>query len=414
MSRLTKLIYDPIHGYMSFDKDCLDIIDTITFKRLQNIKQMGTCDYVFPGATHSRFIHSLGVAYLAEKMIKNISLKQPELNISDREILLVKIAGLCHDLGHGPFSHAFDNEILPNLIDNIEPLIHEKRSMILLRNIISEEKLNYTENEMKFIEICIYPSKDDISKLNKPYLYEIISNPFNGIDVDKFDYLKRDPYHLGLDYHFNCERLLEEARVIGGHISYPKKLANSIINMFSVRYRCLREICNHPVVKSIEYMICDAILESESVLNLKDTVDNEKFADITDFILHQIEVSNNVNLENAKNTLKNIKKRNLYKYIGEVNLPTTIDNTLLNKFNIKKKDIIIHNLKLSYSNTFSFPLENVLFYDYNNIDKHFKITKDDFYMVMPNCFNEINTIRIFSRENEKNITSLYNYLKQTK
>ena len=77
MSRLTKLIYDPIHGYMSFDKDCLDIIDTITFKRLQNIKQMGTCDYVFPGATHSRFIHSLGVAYLAEKMIKNISLKQP-------------------------------------------------------------------------------------------------------------------------------------------------------------------------------------------------------------------------------------------------------------------------------------------------------------------------------------------------
>ena len=218
MTESNKLIFDPFHGYMKFNTTCLKIIDTDVFKRLQNIKQIGTCYYVFPGASHNRFEHSLGVSYLAEKMIKNISYRQPELNITEREIELVKIAGLCHDLGHGPYSHAFDNEILPRLMGTDDIIPHEVRSGVLLRQIIKEQQLDFTDQEIVFIETCIHPDQKQVLESDKPYLYEIVANPFNGIDVDKFDYLRRDPCNLGLDYHFNCERLLGEARVIDGHI----------------------------------------------------------------------------------------------------------------------------------------------------------------------------------------------------
>ncbi len=421
MSKSNKLIYDPLHGYMNFNTTCLKIIDTDIFKRLQNIKQIGTCYYVFPGASHNRFEHSLGVSYLAEKMIKNISYQQPELGITERDIELVKIAGLCHDLGHGPYSHAFDNEILPKLTGNDDIIPHEERSGILLKQIIAEQELSFTEEEILFIQECIHPDQKKVLECEKPYLYEIVANPFHGIDVDKFDYLRRDPYNIGLDYHFNCERLLEEARVIEGHICYPKKLANNILNMFSVRYTFLREICNHPVVKSIEYMITDAIIGAESQLQLKTCLEDGRFAKITDEIMYLIEISSQPELENARNILSRIKQRQLYGYVGELQVPANITSnlvknglkqSLLDKYGLEKSDIIIQHLKLSYSNTGAYPLETVLFYDYADLDKSFSIYKKDLPMLMPSCFSEKNTIRIYSRNKLEEAQQLYADLKK--
>ena len=99
---------DPVHGNIPMDGLCLKIIDTKEFQRLRYLKQLGTCDYVYPGATHSRFSHSIGVAYLSEVVLKNLKANQTYLNITPIDILCVKVAGLCHDLGHGAYSHVWE------------------------------------------------------------------------------------------------------------------------------------------------------------------------------------------------------------------------------------------------------------------------------------------------------------------
>jgi len=107
-----KWVNDPIHGHIQLDKFILEYVDTTQFQRLRDLKQLGCAYYVFPGASHNRFEHSIGVCHLAGQLTNMLKTSQPELMITSREEKCLKIAGLCHDLGHGPFSHVFDNEFL--------------------------------------------------------------------------------------------------------------------------------------------------------------------------------------------------------------------------------------------------------------------------------------------------------------
>ncbi|GBF99353.1 hypothetical protein Rsub_12157, partial [Raphidocelis subcapitata] len=110
----------PVHGHFDLPSECVQIIDTPEFQRLRELKQLGLTYYVYPGASHARFEHSLGVAYLAGAWAEHLlSAYRPEgvLRREDRHsIRALELAGLCHDLGHGPFSHVFENELLPRIL----------------------------------------------------------------------------------------------------------------------------------------------------------------------------------------------------------------------------------------------------------------------------------------------------------
>ena len=104
---------DSVYGHVELSPLSKAVMDTAIFQRLRDITQLGGVYYVFPAAASRRFEHSIGVAHLAQMLIRRIRTHQPELNISMQDELCVEIAGLVHDLGHGPFSHLFDATVLP-------------------------------------------------------------------------------------------------------------------------------------------------------------------------------------------------------------------------------------------------------------------------------------------------------------
>nr|MBA3286088.1 HD domain-containing protein [Nitrosopumilus sp.] len=161
-----KLINDPVHGHYQIPKYCCEFIDTEQFQRLRNLKQLGCCYYCFPGASHNRFEHCLGVSYLAEKFLRRIRKNQPELQITDRDIQCVRVAGLCHDIGHGPFSHCFEHWVRKYL----PTFRHESMSTQIIKYIVGENNLEYSETEIKLISDLIMGNGEDYKE--KRFLFD--------------------------------------------------------------------------------------------------------------------------------------------------------------------------------------------------------------------------------------------------
>lgn len=195
MSSLNRfhVMKDPVHGTMQFNS-CENawtkpFIDSPLFQRLRHIRQMGMGDFIFPGAVHTRFSHSLGCCYVANQIATKIGLP-------DAEKQLVMIAGLLHDVGHGPFSHAFEG------LFKEEKIRHEEWTPYFLQDYASDAFFeNYNQRNIKF------PLHEDnfnvISRMikheggTKPLLADIVSSQ---LDADRLDYLLRDNYFCGVTY----------------------------------------------------------------------------------------------------------------------------------------------------------------------------------------------------------------------
>ena len=250
------IIYDNIHGYISVDDLAISIIDTPIFQRLKYINQTGVLYMVFPSANHSRFAHSIGTYYLANQMIKNLAYKHPEININEEIIQLVSIAGLCHDLGHLIYSHLFDNYFLKKLphyqeLKNITKYVsHENRSIYLLHHLVERYNIKLNLDQLKVICDLIDPYSAEYNKWLEKYqigkwIFQIISNPVNSIDVDKFDYLSRDMYYLfGSEKSYNFNRIFKYNRIIDNTICYNSKITFDIYNLFQQRYLMHKQIYN--------------------------------------------------------------------------------------------------------------------------------------------------------------------------
>lgn len=361
-----KDIKDVIYGYMRFYDSELSIIDTLEFQRLREIKQLSLVYLVYPNALHTRFEHSLGVAYLAEVMMKYLQDKQPELNITNRLVQLVKIAGLIHDIGHVAFSHLFDiiTERLNLHIDE-----HEVRGCNLFRHMVSKYNLDFTQEEVNFI--CQLVIGNNTS--NHPsYLFQIISNSVNGIDVDKLDYISRDSYFTGIKIGFEYQQILRMPKVINDNICYHTKIASSIYQMFQTRYRLHDECYKHRVTIALELQVIDMILAARYELNLDSyfTPGKFKWTKLTDgCIWYKISELSKKHL--AKQIYMNIKKRNIYHRVKEDG-----DN------------VIVCDRKLGFTNGVSNPVDNVLFYS-NGGKIPIRINKDDVSLLLPQVFQQI-------------------------
>lgn len=212
-------IRDPIHGLVQFNDLEREIINSKPFQRLRRIKQLAWTDYVYPGAVHNRFEHSIGVMHVAGRMfdvlfndVRSKEIAKSEFSIVDEELLrlrqMVRIAALAHDLGHGPFSHAAES-LFPRInSENSKRVPHEEYSICFIKAEISEIlSAHRTANELALrpdeISSFIHGVPVD-RKIN--LLKSLISG---SLDSDRMDYLLRDAYHCGVRYgQYDLERVI--------------------------------------------------------------------------------------------------------------------------------------------------------------------------------------------------------------
>ncbi|KAF8921175.1 hypothetical protein CPB85DRAFT_309981 [Mucidula mucida] len=308
---------DPIHDLIEISDRLTVFIDTRQFQRLRHVKQMGTSYLVWPGASHNRFEHCLGVAHLARALTSHLQRGQPELNITDRDVECVELAGLCHDLGHGPWSHVWDNMFMPKAMPN-QPWQHEEGSETMLEHLIFVNHIAISNADKNFIKDLIAGERRYCDPSEKQFLFDIVANKRNGLDVDRFDYFVRDSHMIGEPIKINLHRLLNSARVINEEICYDIKDVNNIYELYGTRFRLFKQIYNHKTAKAIEYMIVDALLAAEPYLHISSMVfDPKQFSFLSDEIMSRIEWDSetNENLAPARAIFDRIRNRDLYKCV---------------------------------------------------------------------------------------------------
>ncbi len=176
MVPVRKIINDPVYGFITIDHPLiLQIISHPYYQRLRNIHQMAFAHLVYPGAMHSRLHHSLGAYHLMCNALTE--LKSKGIPVTEAEELGAKIAILLHDVGHGPFSHALEEELIPGAH-------HETISLLILH------KLNHEMNGQLSTAIDIFTNK-----YPKKFLHQLVSGQ---LDVDRMDYLNRDSFFTGV------------------------------------------------------------------------------------------------------------------------------------------------------------------------------------------------------------------------
>ena len=388
---MDKQIYDPIHGYVSITENMRKIIDTLEFQRLRDLKQLGAACFVFPSATHTRFEHSIGVSYLAKIMVENLKKNQPNLKITEYDIELFQIAGLVHDIGHGPFSHLYDNYI----ISEGEPE-HEERGIEIFKNIVKNNDIDLTKEDFKKIVNMISPPK----RLQNNWYYQIIANKINQIDVDKVDYILRDCYHLGMKCGGEYERLLTLAKVkhCDGFdmICWPEKVQYDIFTLFSNRYKLHKQVYNHHATKACEFILIDMLKKIQKkqpiFLNLTDSIVTCRLHSEPEFL---------------KNQDKLIKRQHdrLVKELVITNKDYISKKQEVTKYLKKMKDYKYIETKIGFvSSDEDSPMNNV--YYYNNSNNGYKINSIETSFMIPQQYREV-VVRLYTnyknKDNCKNI-----------
>lgn len=291
---------DSVYGQIHIDQYIVIAINTPHFQRLRHLKQLGTCSYVFPSATHSRFEHSIGVYYLTHMMLQHLISRQSTISLHAQQI--VCLAALCHDLGHGPFSHVFDSVLLPRLGVDIS---HEDISCELFKDMINyisknsespdAEIFQFMHKNQVFVDLvcnmihgknlyafCEKNMTPETRTLltefkNKHYLSSLVSNSLSGLDMDRLDYLFRDAKAIGLGLTIDANRLISSAAVYtitntrdpkrsSGELChmevlcYNVKILCDLSEVFHTRYRLFKILYTHKAVDAFDYLVTDVML----------------------------------------------------------------------------------------------------------------------------------------------------------
>ena len=237
----TKVLKDPVHSYIHIHYEVIwNCLDSKEFQRLRRIRQLGGDFQVYPTAEHSRFSHSLGVYEIVRRMVTEV--KSLCVELTEYEKVCVMLAGLLHDVGHGPFSHAFEHVTNHSHEEYTAKIILGNTELNAILRAVSEKL------PQDIVSIIQHTHENDI-------LNQIVSGQ---LDADRMDYLLRDSYFTATSYgQFDLERILRTMRVrktVEGRKVIVVKYTgiHSVEDYIMARYQMYWQVYYHPVARSYE------------------------------------------------------------------------------------------------------------------------------------------------------------------
>jgi HD superfamily phosphohydrolase len=301
-------IRDPIHGYVFATELEQRIIDTEVLQRLRRIRQLAGCHLVYPGGQHSRFEHVIGAMHLAGKAADVLE-NRPNIGFRKEDATILRLAALLHDVGHGPFSHMFE-EVMAERTD----FTHED----MTKKIVEESEVGdivqkYGISKRELSDLAI--AKSNI----KPRYYNDLIG--GGLSVDIMDYLLRDSYFTGVEYG-----KVDVMRIINSFDTARNKLAIEQAALFAfealliARYQMFRAVYFHRTVRAAELMLIKSMVLADKELHLTDlSLDN--YLGLTDEVTLQrirtMSTNSDRELKRAKELADDYFKRRLLKCVYE-------------------------------------------------------------------------------------------------
>jgi len=274
-----KLVNDPVYGFIAIPDDLIfDIIQYPYFQRLRRISQLGLTNLVYPGALHTRFHHALGAMHLMTIAIATIRRKGHEITPEEERGVLIAI--LLHDIGHGPFSHTLEYDI-------VNKVSHEDISSFFI------ERISIAFDGKLDLALLIFKNN-----YHKKFLYQLVSSQ---LDMDRLDYLNRDSFYTGVsEGKIGSDRIIEMLNVHEGNLVLEEKGIYSIEKFIVARRLMYWQVYLHKTVTASELMLIKIMQRAKelSTLNvelfaspafqffLKNAISNEDFKN-TPIVLEQ-------------------------------------------------------------------------------------------------------------------------------
>ncbi len=298
---------DPIYGYVRVEKGFIkELINSKFFQRLRRIKQLSGVTMVFHTAEHSRFSHSLGAYEIARRFL---DIPDIQSSLDEREKDLFLAAALLHDIGHGPYSHAFEKVFKTN---------HEKIGAYIIVN-DKEIKSILDKKDLEF-------ANDVSSILLKNGKFRLIESLISSqVDVDRLDYLIRDSYQTGVPYgRVDIDKIIRSINVMDNEVVFKQSALHTLESFFFNRYHMYWQVYYHPVGRAHEFNLEKIYLRINDLIK-----ENWKFTNNVEFLVK---------------TMTNPYDLNAYLAIDDYYI-----NGLINSF-IYSKDEILKNLSKDFLN----------------------------------------------------------------
>ena len=287
-------VKDPLYGYIRLSEMEKRVIDTEPVQRLRRIRQLSGAEYVYPAANHTRFEHALGTMYLAGVLAENLP-----ANLNDEDVEEMKVAALLHDVGHGPFSHVFDQFLIKH---------HGKTHEDVTTWIINNSNIKDILKDAGF-------NPSDIARLSvgklrdsqRPFFDQIISST---VDVDKMDFIPRDSYHTGAGYgQADVFRLIYTMGIHERNLAVGVTALPTLETFLLARLESFRAIYFHRASRAVQIMLVKALELAKDEIGAIEFESADDYLRLDDYTVW----STLRNSKNSKSILQDIEARRLLK-----------------------------------------------------------------------------------------------------